>query len=144
MAENLEGNKALVRRLYARLQGAGDTAAADEIVTDDYVDHSLPGIGEGGRPELYALVAGVRSALPDVAPVVEQAVAEGDLVACRVVARGTHTGTPFPPGIPASGRSLTWTEQHTYRIANGRIAEHWGVADMLSILQQLGAVPVPG
>jgi len=103
MAENLEANKALVRRLYARLQGAGDTAAADEIVADDYVDHSLPGIGEGGRPELYALVAGVRSALPDVAPVVEQAVAEGDLVACRVVARGTHTGTPFPPASRLPG-----------------------------------------
>jgi steroid delta-isomerase-like uncharacterized protein len=143
MAESLEANKALVRRLYASLMGAGDTATADQLVAEDYVDHSLPGIGEGGRAELYALVAGVRGALPDVTPVVEQAVAEGDLVACRVVARGTHSGTPFPPGIPASGRSLTWTEEHIYRIANGRIAEHWGVIDMLAIMQQLGAVPMP-
>ena len=44
--------------------------------------------------------------------------------------------------VSEAGRSLTWTEQHTYCIANGRIAEHWGVADMLSILQQLGAVPL--
>ena len=81
--------------------------------------------------------------MPDVRPSVIQAVAEGDLVACRVVAEGTHTGAPFPPGIPASGTRLRWQECHVYRIADGRIAEHWGVNDMLAILVQLGAVPAP-
>jgi predicted ester cyclase len=144
MSQDLDANRALVRQLYSSLMGNGDTTVAGSLLADDYLDHALPGIGEGGRAELYALVAGVRAALPDVVPTVAQAVAEDDLVAVSIVARGTHTGAPFPPGIPASGRSLNWTEHHTYRIANGRIAEHWGVIDMLAILQQLGAVPVPG
>jgi predicted ester cyclase len=58
-----------------------------------------------------------------------------------VVATGTHTGAPFPPGIPASGKSMTWKEVHIFRCADGRIAEHWGVFDLLGILQQLGAIP---
>lgn len=138
---DLEGNKQLVRNLYARLMGDGDRSAAAEIVADDYVDHDLPGIGEGGRQELVALVEGVRAAIPDIRPTLPQVIAEGDLVAVRVVASGTHTGAPFPPGIPAAGRSVSWKEVHVFRIANGRIAEHWGVFDMLGILQQLGAAP---
>jgi predicted ester cyclase len=36
---------------------------------------------------------------------------------------------------------MTWKEVHIFRCAGGRIAEHWGVFDMLGILQQLGAIP---
>jgi predicted ester cyclase len=143
MSDQLEANKDLVRRLYAVLHGSGDTDAASTIVSPDYIDHDLPGIGDGGRDQLFMLVAGVRAAVPDVRPTVVQAVAEGDYVAARVIAEGTHTGTPFPPGIPAAGTRLRWQECHIYRVADGRIAEHWGVNDMLGILQQLGAIPAP-
>jgi predicted ester cyclase len=143
MTDQLEANKDLVRRMYAVLHGGGDTDAASQIVAEDYVDHDLPGIGSGGRDQLFMLVKGVRAAIPDVHPTVVQAVAEGDLVAARVVATGTHSGAPFPPGIPAAGAKLSWQECHIYRIANGRIAEHWGVNDMLAILTQLGAMPAP-
>jgi predicted ester cyclase len=141
---HLEANKALVRRLYERLMANGDVGAAGEIVADDYVDHSLPGNIEGGRTELIGVVQAVRAAIPDIAPTVDQAVAEGDLVAVRVTARGHHTGTPFPPGIPAAGAAIEWREQHIFRIADGRVAEHWGVFDNLAILQQLGAFPTSG
>lgn len=144
MTDQLEANKDLIRRMYAVLHGGGDTTAASEIVAQDYVDHDLPGLGTGGRDQLFMLVAGVRAAIPDVRPTVVQAVAEGDFVAARVVATGTHTGAPFPPGIPAAGAKLRWQECHIYRIANGMIAEHWGVNDMLAILTQLGAMPAPG
>lgn len=144
MSDQLEPNKALVRRLYDRLMANGDTAAAEAIVADQYVDHSLPGNVEGGRAELFGLVQAVRAAIPDIAPVVDLAVAEGDLVAVRVTARGHHTGAPFPPGIPAAGTAIEWREQHIFRIAGDRITEHWGVFDNLSILQQLGAIPTPG
>lgn len=141
MNTDLESNKDLVRRLYATLHGGGDTEGARELLSDRYLDHDLPGLGEGGVEELLGLVAAVRAAVPDVRPTVVQAIAEGDLVAARVVAEGTHTGAPFPPGIAAAGTRLRWQECHIYRISNGRIVEHWGVNDMLGILTQLGAVP---
>lgn len=143
MSTQLESNKELIRRLYATLHGGGDEAGARGILAADYIDHDLPGLGEGGVEELLALVVGVRAAVPDVRPEVVQSVAEGDLVAARVVAEGSHTGAPFPPGIPATGTRLRWQECHVYRIRDGRIAEHWGVNDMLGILTQLGAIPAP-
>jgi predicted ester cyclase len=110
------GNTELIRRLYGGLMAKGDTAVADEVLA-------------------------VRAAFPDIAPTLGPILAEADLVAVRVEAHGTHTGAPFPPGIPATGKSITWKEVHIFRCAGGRIAEHWGVFDMLGILQQLGAIP---
>jgi predicted ester cyclase len=136
-----DGNKNLVRRLYSGLMAKGDTAVADEVLAEDYLDHDIPGVGEGGRQELVAAVLGVRAAFPDIAPTLGPILAEGDLVAVRVEARGSHTGAPFPPAIPATGKSITWKEVHDFRCAGGRIAEHWGMFDMLGILQQLGAIP---
>jgi predicted ester cyclase len=119
----------------------GDVEAAQRILADDYRDHDLPGIGEGGRTELIQVVQGVRAAFPDIQPTLYETLAEGDLVAARVIARGTHTGAPFPPRIPAAGKAMEWKENHIFRCANGQIVEHWGVFDMLGILQQLGAMP---
>jgi predicted ester cyclase len=135
------GNKELVRRLYSGLMAMGDTAVAEEVLAEDYLDHDIPGVGEGGRKELVAAVLGVRAAIPDIAPTLAPMLAEDDLVAVRVEAHGSHTGAPFPPGIPATGKSISWKEVHVFRCAGGRIAEHWRVFDMLGILQQLGAIP---
>ena len=140
----LEANKDLVRRLYATLMAKGDTAAADEILAEDYVDHDIPGHpGDGGREELKAAVQGVRSSFPDVKPELYEMVAEGDLVSVRVEAGGSHTGTAFI-GIPPEGKTMRWKEIHVFRCGGGKVVEHWGVFDMLSIMQQLGAIPMPG
>jgi predicted ester cyclase len=135
-----DDNKELVRRLYGGLMARGDVEAADRVLADGYRDHDIPGVGEGGRQELVAAVLAVRASFPDIAPTLGPILADGDLVAVRVQASGTHTGAPFPPGIPAAGRSITWKEVHIFRCADGRIAEHWGVFDMLGILRQLGAL----
>ena len=84
---------------------------------------------------------GIRAAFPDITPTLYETLAEEDLVSVRVIARGPHTGAPFPPGIPAAGRTMEWKEIHIFRCRNGQITEHWGVFDMLGILQQLGAIP---
>ena len=122
----------------------GDTAAADAILADVYVDHNIPGHeGDGTREDLKAAVLGVRAAFPDVMPVLHETLGEGDLVSVRVSAGGAHTGEPFV-GIPAGGERIDWNEIHIFACRDGRIVEHWGVFDMLGILQQLGAVPMPG
>lgn len=55
--------------------------------------------------------------------------------------RGTHTGDFF--GIPASGRAVEVGGTHVIRIADGRVAEHWGHSDDLGLMRPLGAWPEP-
>jgi predicted SnoaL-like aldol condensation-catalyzing enzyme len=96
-----DGNTELVQRLYGGLMAKGDTAVADEVLAEDYLDHDIPGVGEGGRQELVAAVLAVRAAVPDIAPTLGPILAEGDLVAVRVEAHGS---TPAPRSRPASPR----------------------------------------
>jgi steroid delta-isomerase-like uncharacterized protein len=135
-----EDNKALVRRLYAEVMGKGNMTEADELLSTRYVEH-LP-VPTPGREGLKQLVMMVLSAFPDIHPTVEDAVAEGDRVAVRIVARGTHQNAFM--GIPASGKAVEWREMHIYRVAGGEIVEHWGVIDQFGLLQQIGAIPSPG
>ena len=66
-------------------------------------------------------------------------VGQRDRVVARLTVKGTHRGSaiPFLRGVPATGRSITWTHHHTFRFADGRIAEHWANRDDLGFLRQV-------
>jgi steroid delta-isomerase-like uncharacterized protein len=135
-----EDNKALIRRLYAEVMHKGNMTSADELISPRYVEHvPLP---TPGREGLKELVRTARSGFPDLHPTIEDLVAEGDRVAVRVVARGTHQNTFM--GTPASGKAVEWREIHIYRVVDGQIVEHWAQVDFLSLLQQIGALPAMG
>ena len=68
-------------------------------------------------------------------------VAEGDLVSVRGTARCVHRG-PFQ-GVPPTGKEVTFGLFITYRVAGGKIVEHWMLTDNLAMMQQLGMMPVP-
>jgi predicted ester cyclase len=70
---------------------------------------------------------------------VHNVIGEGDNVAGFLTVRGTHLGEFM--GIPATGRVVSWDEHHFGRMENGRCAEHWGVPDFGSLMQQLTAAP---
>ena len=81
----------------------------------------------------------LHGAYPDLHFAVEDLIAEGDKVVSRNVVTGTHRGEYM--GIPSTGRSVTYSEIFIFRFVNGRIAETWGVVDVLAQLRQLGAIP---
>ena len=115
----------------------GDADALDELMTPDVVDHNpvpdqAPGV-EGFKQWL----AYARSSFPDFAGTVEDVIAEGGRVAGRVTWRGTHRGEFL--GIPPTGREVSFSAFHIVQFAGGRAAEWWGTADLLSVIQQLGA-----
>ena len=91
---------------------------------------------EGHRQFSQAMV----TAFPDLDRRIEDLFADGDRVAVRWTATGTHTGDFM--GIPPSGTTATSSGITIFRIADGRIVEEWGHSDMLGLLQQLGAIPV--
>jgi predicted ester cyclase len=57
---------------------------------------------------------------------------------CRDTVTGTHQGEYM--GIPPTGTSVTYNEIFIFRFVNGRIAETWGVVDVLSQMKQLGVI----
>jgi steroid delta-isomerase-like uncharacterized protein len=136
----MEANKKASRRVIEEIFGAGKYDLADELIQADGIGHdpALPAPVRG--PEgLKESAQGYRAAFPDLKLTVDEAVAEGDLVAIRWTARGTHKGDLF--GISPTGRQATVTGITIDRYKGGKIIESWTNWDTLGLLQQLGAVP---
>ena len=138
-----EENKRLVRRFYQELD-EGNLDAMDDLVAEDYQDHSpppFPGLAPGreGLKQVFRLFW---DAAPGGTHGIEDQIAEGDKVVTRLTARGVHEGDL--PGIPATGRPVTMTATVIHRIENGKLAEKWSDKDLLGFLQQLGVLPTLG
>ncbi len=135
----LEENRRLVRRLLEEDISQGNEAVADEIIHPQFVDHTNPPGMQHGIEGHKAVVRLFRAAFPDLEWQINDCLAEGDRVAVRTTMRATHQGDFF--GIPATGQPVTVTGIHIVRIADGKIAEHWGTNDDLGLLRQVGTLP---
>ena len=134
-----DDNKALVQRFYDEVINQKNLAALDQFVSPNAVNHTVP----AGLPQGPSQFLGLHlNAFPDVKVTVEDLLAEGDKVIARVSFRGTQQGA-FA-SIHPRGKPITVMAINIFRIANGKMVEHWGLADRLSALQQLGVVPPPG
>lgn len=134
-----EFNKAIVRRFNEEFISRGDSAAADELLAEDILDHNaLPGMPRG-REGVKQFFAWLKGAFPDLQAVVYDQTAEGDKVVTRKAFQATHQGE-FA-GIPPTGKAVTIHLTDIVRINNRQIAEHWVVIDQLGLMQQLGVIP---
>ena len=108
-----EENKAVVRRAFEEVANKGDMTTVDEIIAPEYVRHDLAGGPDAAGPDgVKLLIAGLRTAFPDIQTTVEDVISGGDRVVVRFTARGTHRGQ-FQ-GIAATGREATWTGIKSY------------------------------
>ena len=133
-----EQNKAVFEKLMSALN-AKDMATMESLIADDFVDNdAMPGMvpGRQGMIDMMGMVVG---AFPDLNVVVEHWVAEGDLVVGVMTTKGTQNGEFM--GMPASGKKFSVREMHMVRVANGKMAEHWGRSNEMSMMQQLGLMP---
>ena len=136
-----EENKALVRRFYEEID-EGNIDAMDELVAEDYVDHSPPPFPvPQGREGVKAAFKIFWEATPG-RHVVEDQIAEGDKVVTRLTAHGRHEGDL--PGIPRTGNDMEMTATVIHRIADGQLVEKWSDKDVLRMLQQLEVIPPMG
>ena len=134
-------NKALVKRFFAQGPSQGDLKAADELLADDFTLH-VPLPCSPGVQGMNEVILACRAAFEHLDVTVEDMVADGEMVAARFTARGIHKGNFM--GLPATGKSITMTGIEIFRIKNGRIAELWGEANLLGLMQQLGILPPLG
>ena len=130
--------KTLILRFYDEVWSKGNLHVADEVFAPDYVRHDLrPSQAEPG-PEGQKRIAGdFRAAFPDLRFEIDLVVAEGDLVAARWTASGTHTG-PWG-GVAPTGRPVTFSGVNVFRIRDGKVVEIWNHRDDLGLMQQVGA-----
>ena len=127
------------RRLYDLLN-AGDIDGFGALLADDFVEHEeTPGFAptKDGVLQFFRMY---RAAFPNLRMDPEDVLASGDKVVARVRATGTHEGELM--GMPATGKSVDVQLIDVMRFDDaGTACEHWGLVDMLSMLQQLGAIP---
>jgi len=134
-----ESNKALVRRFYEEID-KGNIDAMDELVAENYLDHSPPPF-PGLAPGREGLKQGFRifwKATPGYHRIEEQ-IAEGNKVVTRMTSVGKHEGDL--PGAPRTGNDLKMTSITIHRIENGKLVEKWSEKDVLGFLQQIGVLP---
>jgi predicted ester cyclase len=130
-----EESEAVMRRLLDEVWVQGKLEVADELFHPDAICPSAPTLPTG--PEgTKQIVQMVRSAFPDYWLEIEHLAAESDRVAVRIRQGGTHEGDFF--GVPATGRSVEWTEMAIVRIGDGRILATWFDSDIAGLMQQLG------
>jgi steroid delta-isomerase-like uncharacterized protein len=132
-------NATTMRNAYERIS-AGDLSGYGDLVASQFVEHDellgIPPTKEG----MLAFFRDLLSTFPDMRMDVEDLIVEGDKAVARVRATATHEGEFL--GVPATGKRVTIQLIDIMRFdESGLISEHWGVADMLSLMQQLGAVP---
>jgi steroid delta-isomerase-like uncharacterized protein len=130
---------ATTRRAF-ELINAGDLDGFGALVADDFIEHDgTPGFAptKAGVIELFQMY---RAAFPDLKLHAEEVLVSGDKTVTRARATGTHQGELM--GMPPTGRSadVKFIDIHEYN-ATGLMSGHWGIVDMLSMMQQLGAIP---
>jgi len=130
---------ATMRSAY-ELINAGHIDRFGDLVADDFVEHQggpgFPTTKEGTLDFFRALL----TAFPDFRMNVEDLIADGDKTVARVRVTGTHLGEFM--GVPPTGTGVDVELIDIMRFDGaGLVYEHWGVADMLSLMQQLGVVP---
>ena len=135
-----QANLETFRRLIVEGFSGGDTAVVDEVCAEDYVEHQ-DGIEPNDREGLKGAIRFLHALAPDLEVTVEDATVSGDKVWARMKGRGTHSGRIL--GGP-SGRPFEITIMDVCTFRDGKIVEHWGVADRLSQMQQLEIIPRPG
>lgn len=133
-----EENKAIVRRFFEEGPSKGNLDIADELLSPDFTLH-VPLPASQGIEGINEVITTCRAAFEHLNVTIEDITAEGNKVAARFTARGIHKGNFM--GLPATGKPITMTGIEIFRIKDGKIAELWGEANLLGLMQQLGIIP---
>jgi steroid delta-isomerase-like uncharacterized protein len=134
-----EQNKQVVRQFFEALDRQ-DTEKMDQLVSStNYSLHfsGMPPVDWKANKKEF--LAPLTKAFPDLRRNIVDMVAEGDKVAVSINVTGTYKGE-FQ-GIPATGKQASFTAMDILTIIDGKVIEEWTTADMMGLMQQIGAIP---
>ncbi len=133
-----ERNKQIIREFYEKVLCAHNLDIVDRYIHEDYIQHNpYAAQGIAGFIEFHV---GFFAAIPDARPTINMIVAEGDLVFVYGTYTGTHSGKGFLD-LPPSGNRMNYDVVDMFRLRDGKLCEHWDVADTRTIFTQLGVIP---
>jgi steroid delta-isomerase-like uncharacterized protein len=137
-----EANKAIITAFTQAFNDRNYTAI-EQHVAENIIEHR-PGV-MSGRNSTIAFLQSLDTAFPDFQTSIDHIVAEGDRVVVFTTTNGTHQGEfIFAPGVPPSGKQISFKTADMYRISNGQLVEHWDVIEILDMLTTIGAVTFNG
>ena len=143
VSSSQEKNKVIVHWMIEAVWHEGDLEAIAEFMDASCVMHGDSMIGELVGVEGYAMFATTsHTAFPDARVVIEDIIAEQDMVAVRATETMTHTGPLM--AIPPTGASIVSKLIVIYRFLDGKIEEGWIQYDALGMLVQIGLIPPMG
>ncbi len=154
-----EAHRELARAFFAAYEH-GDLAALTACWAPEAINHGgltaeaerrarAEGRLPSGLAGLRLVLTSLLTAFPDRTWHIEDMVVDQDKVVCRLTVSGTHQGVPQLPveggmllkNLQPTGAAYSVQHIHIFRVAGGKIVEHWAVRDDLGLLQQLGALP---
>jgi predicted SnoaL-like aldol condensation-catalyzing enzyme len=130
-----DDNKKVIELFIHNVFVNHDFNGLDAIMRDDYIQHNADcPQGKKGFLEFFKVIF---KAQPDFKYKILRLAAEGDIVMAYCNCSGTHSGGPWL-GAQATGNHLDFNVVDIFRLQDGKIAEHWDVADTLTMFSQLG------
>ena len=139
---SVQQNKVLARRVFEEVWSQGQLDVADEVLSPDFVGRP-GGLGEPfkGPAGAKEFIGRLREGFPDISFTVEDMIGEGDLVAARWVAVGTHDGEFM--GLEPTERQASFGGMTFLRFEQDRIVEGWTQLDALTLMRGIRALPEP-
>jgi steroid delta-isomerase-like uncharacterized protein len=131
-----EAAKAVVRRNTEEVQAKGRFDVFDELFANDFTDHTPQPNTTPDKAGVRKLYTYIRAAFPDFHAEIHWQLADGDRVTTYKTYHGTHEG-PFL-GVAPTHRRIHFEAVDVMRVQSGKITDHWGVANFLSLMQQIG------
>ena len=133
-------NEQLFRILIEDGFSKGDVSVFDKYSSPEFIEHQH-GFSSAGIEGVKNGIHELHYSFPDFSLTIEDLVVDGDKIWGRMTGRGTHE-KQFGP-LPKTGKKFEITVFDVARFSNGKLIEHWGVPDRLSLMQQLGMKPPP-
>jgi len=130
--------KAVVRRNTEEVQSLGNFNVFEELFADDFVDHTPQPNTTPDKKGVRDLYHRLRAAFPDFHADIHWQAADAEMVTTYKTYHGTHLGMFL--GVAPTGRKIQFETVDVMRVRNGKITDHWGVANLFSLMQQLGAI----
>ena len=130
-------------RKYWKAFNDHDLSVWDELCTTDFINHD-PGLPtpDADLATIKQTIRAMQTAFPDITCSEDHLIANGDKVAVMQTMRGTHRAAFM--GIPATGKTVSFSGVWWAHLSGGKIKEQWVYFNALGLLQQLGAIPPPG